>query len=70
MYLKDKKTGDLVEVLDVKALADPFRSTIKGRFHVGEELQEPEDINKSNLVFPSDESLPRCWVDFNYKNTE
>jgi len=67
MYLKDKNSGDLVEVLDVKALADPFQATIKGRFHVGEELQDSEEFNKSNLIFPSDESLPRCWVDPNYK---
>ena len=70
MFLKDQKSGDLVEVLDISALADPFQATIKGRFHVGEELQEPEDFNKSNLVFPSNESLPRCWVDSKYKKTE
>ncbi len=67
MYLKDKNSGDLVEVLDEVALADPFQATIKGRFHVGEELQDSEEFNKSNLIFPSDESLPRCWVDPNYK---
>ena len=67
MYLKDKKSGDLVEVLDVKALADPFKDAIQGRFHVGEELQDPMDFNKSDLCFPSDESLPQCWLDPNYK---
>lgn len=67
MYLKDKKSGDLVEVLDIKALADPFQTTIQGRFHVGEELQDPMDFEKSNLIFPSNESLPQCWLDPNYK---
>jgi hypothetical protein len=67
MYLKDEKSGDLVEVLDVKTLADPFQKTIQGRFHVGEELQDPMDFDKANLLFPSDESLPRCWVDPDYK---
>jgi hypothetical protein len=67
MYLKDQKTGDLVEVLDVKALADPFQKTIQGRFHVGEELQDPMEFDKTNLLFPSDEALPQCWLDPNYK---
>jgi hypothetical protein len=69
MYLKDKNSGDLVEVLDVKALADPFQKNIQGRFHVGEELQEPMGFDKVNLLFPSDESLPRCWVDPDYKKS-
>ena len=67
MFVKDTKSGDLVEVLDVKALADPCKDTVQGRFHVGEEMQDPEDFNKSGLVFPSDETLPRCWTDPNYK---
>ena len=67
MYLKDKKSGDLVEVLDLKALADPFQKAIRGRFHSGEELQEPAEFAKSDLSFPSDEPLPQCWIDPHYK---
>ncbi|KPJ91975.1 MAG: acetyltransferase [Gammaproteobacteria bacterium SG8_11] len=67
MYLKDKKSGDLVEVLDTKALADPFQTAIQGRFHFGEEIQDPTDFAKSDLIFPSDEPLPQCWLDPNYK---
>ena len=67
MYLKDKKSGDLVEVLDAKTLVDPFQKAIKGRFHVGEEMQDPMDFSKSDLIFPSDEPLPQCWLDPNYK---
>jgi hypothetical protein len=67
MYLKEKKSGDLVEILDTQALFDPFQASVSGRFHAGEEMQEPQDFNKADLVFPSDESLPRCWVDGNYK---
>lgn len=67
MYLKDKASGDLVEVLDTQALFDPFKASIPGRFHAGEEMQEPQDFDKANLVFPSDEALPRCWVDGTYK---
>jgi len=67
MYLKDKKNGDLVEVLELGALYDPNIATIKGRYHAGEEMPEPADFAKSELVFPSDENLPRCWVDVQYK---
>ncbi len=67
MYLKDVKSGDLVEVLDIKSMADPFKKAIQGRFHVGEELQDPMEFAKTDLTFPSDEPLPQCWLDPNYK---
>jgi hypothetical protein len=70
MFLKDKATGDLVEVLDIKALADPFQSSLQGRFHVGEEMPDPQTFEKANLVFPSDEPLPRCWVDSQYRQSK
>ncbi|GAB4346572.1 MAG: hypothetical protein Kow006_05270 [Gammaproteobacteria bacterium] len=67
MYLKDTASGDLVEVLELQALFDPCRDSVVGRFHAGEELQEPEVFKKSSLVFPSSEPLPRCWVDAGYR---
>jgi hypothetical protein len=67
MFLKSIINGDLVEVLDMEALYDPNVSTIKGRYHAGEEMPEPAPFAKAELVFPSDEALPRCWVDVNYK---
>lgn len=67
MYLKDKKSGDLVEVLDLAAVFDPCRTTLSGRFHAGEELQDPAEFDKQNLAFPSGESLPACWVDPHYR---
>jgi len=68
MYLKHKVSGDFVEILDMSALIDPSKSTIKGRYHAGEELQEPADFNKPELVFPSSEDLPRCWLDPHYQD--
>ena len=68
MFLKDRTTGDLVEVLDLEALFDPFRPHVKGRFHAGEELQDPADFAKSELLFPSGEPLPRCWSDPDYSH--
>lgn len=67
MYLKDSRNGDLVEVLELGALFDPCQDALRGRYHAGEELQEPAVFTKSQLVFPSDEPLPRCWVDPGYR---
>ncbi|HHO69037.1 MAG TPA: acetyltransferase [Gammaproteobacteria bacterium] len=67
MYLRHKASGDLVEVLDLAAAMDPCRTEVKGRFHAGEELQEPATFAKQDLEFPSGEPLPRCWVDADYR---
>lgn len=67
MYLKHTVSGDLVEVLDVRALINPKQTRIAGRFHAGEELQDPATFIKAELIFPSGEALPRCWVDANYR---
>ncbi|MEW6110091.1 MAG: acetyltransferase [Nitrospirota bacterium] len=67
MFLKQKSSGSLVEILDIEALFDPIKNAVSGRLQAGEELQEPEDFAKSDLVFPSGEGLPRCWVDRNYR---
>lgn len=67
MYLKHTPTGDLVEVLDIKSLIDPTQNKIAGRFHAGEEMQDPANFDKSELVFPSGEKLPVCWTDVNYR---
>lgn len=67
MYLKQMRSGDLVEVIDLPALFDPCAVSIRGRLHAGEELQDPAEFAKSDLVFPSGESLPRCWLDPDYR---
>ena len=67
MYLKDSKNGDLVEIIDLGALFDPFVSSVNGRYHAGEEMQDAQPFTKQGLIFPSGEALPRCWVDANYK---
>jgi len=67
MYLKHTPSGDLVEVLDINALIDPCQANTTGRFHAGEEMQDASSFSKAELVFPSDESLPRCWTDSHYK---
>jgi len=34
----------------------------------GEEIQDPERIKKAELVFPSGEELPKCWIDIHYRD--
>lgn len=67
MYLKQMRGGDLVEIIDLPALFDPFMTAVRGRLHAGEELQDPADFAKSELVFPSGEGLPQCWRDPDYR---
>ena len=70
MFLKQADTTHLVEVLDIKELTDPFKSSIAGRLNVGEELPEPERFAKTALRFPSGETLPACWTDSHYRDAE
>ncbi|RMD68271.1 MAG: acetyltransferase [Gammaproteobacteria bacterium] len=68
MYLKQKNSGELIEILDLQALVDPFKTSVTGRYHWGEELQDPMSFPKSELAFPSGEDLPRCWLDPYYRS--
>jgi hypothetical protein len=67
MFLQNKQTGVLVEVLEVRELIDPSTDAIQGRIQEGQEEQDPEKFVKNDLVFPSGENLPRCWLDANYR---
>ena len=68
MFLKEKDGSHLVEVLSLNDLFNPIRQTVVGRFHHGEELQEAEQFGKQNLIFPSGEPLPNCWMDVHYRD--
>ncbi len=70
MYLKQKSSGHMVEVLSLNDLFNLYREQIVGRYHFGEEVQEPEMFPKSDLLFLSGEALPRCWVDPHYRDEE
>lgn len=69
MFLQHKANGDLIEVMNPENLYDPCQNQIIGRFHAGEEMQEPEIFNKLDLLFPSGEALPLCWLDPEYRLT-
>jgi len=66
MFLSYCPDGSLVEVTQLAGLIDPFVDAIEGRFHAGEELQDPQSFAKRELRFPSGEQLPRCWLDPDY----
>jgi hypothetical protein len=67
MLLKNKENNTLVEILDIQEVISPSRHKIMIRVQAGEEEQDPEPIEKQNLIFPSGESLPRCWIDADYQ---
>ncbi len=70
MLLRDKSTGDLILVEDLERLASPFDESISGRNQAGQEEQDPQRFAKSDLEFPSGESLPRCWLDSQFVHDE
>ena len=67
MFLKHVPSGDLVEVLDLPAVIDPSSPNVRVREYINDQLQRPDNIPKSELVFPSGEALPRCWIDSHYR---
>ena len=70
MFLKEKSSGHLIEVLSLQDLFNPFNATVNGRYNHGEEAQEPEDFAKDDLIFLSGEALPLCWTDDHYRDAE
>jgi hypothetical protein len=67
MFLMQKKSEKLVEVLSLSDLFNPNHEQIVGRFHAGEEMQDAESFAKHDMSFPSGEALPQCWLDPHYR---
>ena len=70
MLLQVKDSDDLVKILDIQELLDPNSDIVHGQDQEGQEEQDPDSFKKENLVFPSGETLPRCWLDANYRNAK
>ncbi|MBE9116208.1 acetyltransferase [Lusitaniella coriacea LEGE 07157] len=68
MFLQHKPSGGLVEILTLDRLCDPCQDKIAGQLHAGEEMQDPESFDKTELIFPSGEPLPVCWLNPNYRS--
>lgn len=66
MLLKSKETGTLIKIQDTESLINPNQHEISGQDQAGQEEQNTTTYSKEELVFPSGESLPRCWLDSNY----
>ena len=67
MFLKSRNNGDMIDVIKIKDLTNLYHEKIIGSYQVGEELQEPQEFSKTDLVFLSGEELPRCWTDPKYR---
>lgn len=70
MLLKQKTSGHMVEVVSLLDLMNLNRDEVVGRYQEGEEQQDPQTFNKTDLVFLSGEALPRCWTDPHYRDSE
>jgi hypothetical protein len=67
MFLKNTNNGDIAQVIELSELTDPNASSVTVRYHAGEEAGEPVSVDKSELTFPSGETLPKCWRDAHYR---
>ncbi|GAA5217051.1 acetyltransferase [Corallincola platygyrae] len=70
MLLRETQSGDLVDVVDMSALTNPFIDQVLVQYQHGEDLLEPEVLSKSQLRFPSGEGLPVCWSDGHYRDKQ
>ena len=68
MFLKEARTGDLVDVVDMASLVNPFLSQVTVQYQSGEDLADLVKINKQQLSFPSGEDLPECWTNGFYRH--
>ena len=68
MFLKNRNNGDIIDVVSLDKLTDLYQKKVLGRYQAGEELQDPEEFNKSDLLFLSGEELPNCWTDPHYRD--
>lgn len=62
MFLKERRSGHLVEVLQFDELISPQLKLIQGRYSIGEADQDDDEFSKSDLIFMSGEELPSCWI--------
>ena len=70
MFMKERNSGDLILIEDIRELFNPMSESVIGRRQSGQEQQDAESFLKWSLVFPTDEALPRCWIDPTYNLDE
>ncbi|MDZ8185322.1 MAG: acetyltransferase [Nostoc sp. ChiSLP02] len=67
MLLQIKDSGELVKIVEIEELLDPNTDVVRAKDQEGQEEQQADTFKKENLVFPSGEDLPRCWLDADYR---
>ena len=67
MFLKSRNNDNMVDISLMRDLTNLYRDKVLGCYQNGEELQDQQEFNKSDLVFLSGEELPKCWTDPNYR---
>ena len=68
MLVKNREDNTLIQVMNSEELNAPSKESIEGREKAGEEVQPTQNFPKSQLVFPSGESLPQCWLNPDYQS--
>ncbi|MBD2571302.1 acetyltransferase [Anabaena lutea] len=67
MLLQLKDSQNLVKIVDIQELLDPNSEIVHAQDQEGQEEQETDIYKKEELVFPSGEELPLCWLDSQYR---
>ncbi|NQZ22535.1 MAG: acetyltransferase [Colwellia sp.] len=66
MFLKSRNNG-MIDISRLRDLTNLYHNKVLGCYQNGEELQDQQELDKSDLVFLSGEELPKCWTDPNYR---
>lgn len=70
MFLQVKNSADVIEIENIEELINPNQDTVQGRDQLGQNEQGVKPYKKEELVFPSGEDLPRCWINPNYRQEQ
>ena len=57
----------MIDISRLRDLTNLYHNKVLGCYQNGEELQDQQELDKSDLVFLSGEELPKCWTDPNYR---
>mgnify|MGYP001799492617 CR=1 FL=1 len=67
MFVKLSRDKTLIKVVDTGALFNPLETEIQGWQQSGQSEQPASAFSKAQLMFPSGEPLPKCWLDPDYQ---
>jgi len=67
MFLRQMTSSELIEAIDVMSIVNPSCSTFVARTYLNDEMADVKRYNKQEMMFPSGEPLPRCWLEPGYR---